>query len=331
MKTLYCDGVFDLFHKGHLEHLKKVKNYFKNEETKLVVGIIDDKTCFEYKRKPIFDQDKRKAILDSCKYVDETIITDMLIMTTDFISENRITHVFHAFGDSKDEEKQDLFFKIPKDMGIFIPIEYNKGISTTEIIESNDWANIWEKKGAINTQDAYLLNGWEETEFKPEILIKNIEKNMNMNENDRLLEMGCGAGLLSTFFKKYRYFGVDKSCSLVNKHINMFNNIVLNFSSVDVIFKNNYFDYAIVNSMFEYLKDYEEVKKTIDELERVSKKGVFIANIREFTHNKKLDKHKFDGVFTHLTLERSFFIEKGYTITDCYHNDKQRYNAYKLF
>ena len=109
-------------------------------------------------------------------------------------------------------------------------------------------------------------------------------------------------------------------------HINLFNNIVLNFSSVDVIFKDNYFDYAIVNSMFEYLKDYEEVKKSVDELERVSKKGVFIANIREFTHNKKLDKHKFDGVFTHLTLERSFFIEKGYTLIDCYHNDKQRYN-----
>ena len=187
MKTLYCDGVFDLFHRGHLEHLKKVKNYFKNEETKLIVGIIDDNTCSEYKRKPIFDENKRQAILDSCKYVDETIITDMLIMTNDFLSENNITHVFHAFGDSNDEEKQSLFFKIPKDMGIFIPIEYNKGISTTEIIESNDWANIWEKKGAINTQDAYLLNGWEETEFKPEILIKNIEKNLNMNKNDRLL------------------------------------------------------------------------------------------------------------------------------------------------
>ena len=102
-----------------------------------------------------------------------------------------------------------------------------------------------------------------------------------MNKNDRLLEMGCGAGLLSTFLKKYRYFGVDKSCSLVNKHINLFNNIVLNFSSVDVIFKDNYFDYAIVNSMFEYLKDYEEVKKTVDELERVSKKGVF-STINEF-------------------------------------------------
>ena len=137
----------------------------------------------------------------------------MLIMTNDFLSENNITHVCL---DSNDEEKQNLFFKIPKDMGIFIPIEYNKGISTTEIIESNDWANIWEKKGAINTQDAYLLNGWEETEFKPEILIKNIEKNMNMNENDRLLEMGCGAGLLSTFLKKYRYFGVNLSSSYLS-------------------------------------------------------------------------------------------------------------------
>ena len=62
MKILYCDGVFDLFHKGHLTHLKKVKNYFGNEKTKLIVGIVDDKTCLEYKRKPIFSERKRKRL-----------------------------------------------------------------------------------------------------------------------------------------------------------------------------------------------------------------------------------------------------------------------------
>ena len=331
MKTLYCDGVFDLFHKGHLLHLKQIKNYFKDTKTKLIVGVIDDKTCAEYKRKPIFTENQRKEILDSCKFVDETIITDMLIITEDFLLNNNIAYVFHAFNDDKDKEKQNLFFKIPKEMGIFIPIEYNKGISTSKIIESADWNNIWEMKGKINSQDSYLLNGWEETEFKPDILIKNIEKILNMNKNDRLLEMGCGAGLLSIFLKKYKYFGVDKSSSLVNKHINLFGNIVLNFSSVDIIFKKKYFDYSIVNSMFEYLKDNEEVIKTIDELERVSKKGIFIANIRENTHNKKPDKHKFDGNYKHLILEKSFFLERGYTLVDCYYNDNQRYNAYKLF
>ena len=32
-------------------------------------------------------------------------------------------------------------------------------------------------------------------------------------------------------------------------------------------------------------------------MERVSKKGVFIANIRESTYDQKLNKHIFDGVY----------------------------------
>jgi cytidyltransferase-like protein len=45
---IYCDGIFDLFHKGHLEHFKKIHQYFK-VPIHLIVGIISDKVAINYK------------------------------------------------------------------------------------------------------------------------------------------------------------------------------------------------------------------------------------------------------------------------------------------
>ena len=56
MLNIFCDGVFDLFHKGHLKHLQKIKNHF-NEPIQLIVGVINDELSIAYKRKPIFNQD----------------------------------------------------------------------------------------------------------------------------------------------------------------------------------------------------------------------------------------------------------------------------------
>ena len=39
MKNVYCDGVFDLLHKGHLIHFKKIHEIF-NEPINLIVGVI---------------------------------------------------------------------------------------------------------------------------------------------------------------------------------------------------------------------------------------------------------------------------------------------------
>ena len=54
MKRIYIDGIFDLFHRGHLESLKQAKNIDK--DIYLIVGIIDDETASGYKRKPIINQ-----------------------------------------------------------------------------------------------------------------------------------------------------------------------------------------------------------------------------------------------------------------------------------
>ena len=96
MLTIFCDGIFDLFHNGHLNNLKSVKTHF-DEPTTLIVGIISDNTSIGYKRKPVFNENMRKKIVSSCKYVDKVILMDNLIVDKEFMDKYSIDYVFHAF------------------------------------------------------------------------------------------------------------------------------------------------------------------------------------------------------------------------------------------
>lgn len=71
----YTTGVYDMFHIGHLNILKKAKEQCDY----LIVGVTTDELCFSRKNKyPIINQDERLEIIDSIKYVDRVVFqTDM--------------------------------------------------------------------------------------------------------------------------------------------------------------------------------------------------------------------------------------------------------------
>ena len=54
---IYCDGIFDMFHYGHIEHLRKAKTLYDN--VYLIVGIVNDKDAKGYKRQPIMNENIR--------------------------------------------------------------------------------------------------------------------------------------------------------------------------------------------------------------------------------------------------------------------------------
>ena len=330
MRTVFCDGVFDLFHYGHLNHLKQIKEHFK-EQVYLIVGVIDDATSTIYKRRPIFNENMRKEIISSCKYVDTVILMNNLIINEEFIKEHNIDFIIHAFSNKEDYNKQNEFYNVPIQLNKFIELEYTFDVSTTNILKDNNmiWSDIWEKKGLIDTDDLYLLNGYEETNFNPKILIERFISILDINNNDTIVEIGCGSGLLAQYLTNYKYMGVDKSLSLVTKHIKLLHNVVLNFSSTESIFKDKHFKYCICNSMLEYLNDTDELNTTIDEIERITSNGIFIGNIRYKTRTDKYNKHKFNGVFTHFTIDKSYFINRGYTIIDNLFEPSERYDVYK--
>lgn len=64
----YTTGVFDLFHIGHLNILKKAKENCDY----LIVGVTTDEEAYRLKKKkPIIDFNERIEIVKSVRYVDE--------------------------------------------------------------------------------------------------------------------------------------------------------------------------------------------------------------------------------------------------------------------
>jgi len=129
VKVVYGDMVGDLFHCGHVKFLKRLSEM----GNKVVVGVIGDTEAFLYKRKPICTLEERVAVIESCKYVDHVIKNSPLYITREFIEKNNIDLVVHAHNEN--DNLQDIFFKVPMDMGIFKRIDYTDGISSTELIQ----------------------------------------------------------------------------------------------------------------------------------------------------------------------------------------------------
>lgn len=71
---IFTNGCFDILHVGHVEMLK----FCKSLGGKVVVGLNSDNSVKKLKgiKRPINDQNERKTILESIKYVDEVIIFD---------------------------------------------------------------------------------------------------------------------------------------------------------------------------------------------------------------------------------------------------------------
>ena len=72
-KTGYVCGVFDLFHIGHLNILRRCKEHCDY----LIAGVDSDELTEVYKgKKPVIPEDERMEIVDAIKYVDEVVLVD---------------------------------------------------------------------------------------------------------------------------------------------------------------------------------------------------------------------------------------------------------------
>lgn len=153
---------------------------------------------------------------------------------------------------------------------------------------------------------------------------------LNIKQNDRVLDCGCGAGAflleLKNLFGVVDVTGVDYSAALL-KHANLHLDGKFYCGSVANMqfLKSNAYDVVVSFSVFHYLEGEAMAMATVKEFVRVAKPGakIYIGDVndldkadiyhamRKETHEKKSNtaKHTTDVVTDHLMLPQSFFIE----------------------
>ena len=126
---VYVDMVADMFHINHVKFLKKCNEMCDF----LYVGIHSDKSVEKYKRKPIMNMKERVGVVESCKYVNKIIENAPITPSFAFLKKHNIVMVIHAH--SKEEEgKYNFMYSECVKENKFMRIDYQEGISTTEII-----------------------------------------------------------------------------------------------------------------------------------------------------------------------------------------------------
>ncbi len=127
-KTGYTTGVFDLFHIGHLNILKKAKEQCEY----LIVGVSTDELVKAYKNKtPVIPFEERKAIVEAIKYVDEVVPQENRDKIAAFDK-----YKFDAIFVGDDWKGSEVFAKVDEHMKangaqgvVYMP--YTEGVSST--------------------------------------------------------------------------------------------------------------------------------------------------------------------------------------------------------
>ena len=125
----YTTGVFDMFHVGHLNIIKKAKNYCDY----LIVGVSTDELVKKYKKKKsIIPFEHRIEIISSIKYVDEVVPVIHRDKIQSFIDVGY--NVLFVGDDWKGADKWNKYEQEFKEIGVdIIYFAYTKSTSSTLI------------------------------------------------------------------------------------------------------------------------------------------------------------------------------------------------------
>ncbi len=130
-KIGYTTGVFDLFHVGHLNILRRAKEMCEY----LIVGVSTDEVVRSYKEHgPVIPYEERAAIVAAIRYVDR-VVPQTGLNKVDAFHELHFDALFHG----SDWQNSPLYNEVSKTMAalgvemVFLP--HTEGVSSTEIRE----------------------------------------------------------------------------------------------------------------------------------------------------------------------------------------------------
>ena len=132
-KIGYTTGVFDMFHIGHLNILRRAKEMCDH----LIVGVSTDEVVESYKHhSPVIPFKDRLAIVEACRYVDEAVPQTSMdkFEAWDRLRFDAMFHGSEWKGTDLYNSYEEKFSKIGVDVVYLTP---TAGISSTKLRERN--------------------------------------------------------------------------------------------------------------------------------------------------------------------------------------------------
>ena len=145
-------------------------------------------------------------------------------------------------------------------------------------MNSEYWKNHW-NKSAKEHKDIRFISGWGDRTFQEMLFaITDVAKKLGLKSEDRLLNIGCGAGLFEiayTYWVKEIY-SIDYSEEMVKitkKITKKYDNVTIKHGNMlNLPFADEFFDKVLVNSVIQCLNNLNEIEKAFREIKRVTKK-----------------------------------------------------------
>lgn len=160
---IYADGVFDLFHLGHMKQLEQCKKALPN--VVLICGVPSDKVTHKLKGLTVLTDKQRCETLTHCRWVDEVIPDAPWCVTPEFLAEHKIDYVAHDDLPYGSADSEDIYAPI-KRMGKFLSTQRTDGISTSDIITR-----------IIRDYDKYLMRNFARGATRQELNVSWLKKN----------------------------------------------------------------------------------------------------------------------------------------------------------
>lgn len=160
---IYADGVFDLFHIGHMKQLEQAKKAFENVE--LICGIPSDVETHARKGLTVLTDEQRCETLRHCKWVDDVIPNAPWCVNSDFLKKHNIDYAAHDDLPYAADDTDDIYKEI-KEKGMFLATQRTEGISTSDIITK-----------IIRDYDKYLMRNFARGATRKELNVSWFKKN----------------------------------------------------------------------------------------------------------------------------------------------------------
>eukprot|EP00358_Blepharisma_japonicum_P006522 CAMPEP_0202940322 /NCGR_PEP_ID=MMETSP1395-20130829/389_1 /ASSEMBLY_ACC=CAM_ASM_000871 /TAXON_ID=5961 /ORGANISM="Blepharisma japonicum, Strain Stock R1072" /LENGTH=339 /DNA_ID=CAMNT_0049634741 /DNA_START=194 /DNA_END=1213 /DNA_ORIENTATION=+ len=134
-RIVYIDGAFDLLHRGHVETIKRAREFGDY----LIVGVHDDRTVNSIKglNYPIMNLHERTLNLLALKYVDDVIMGAPWEITEDMIKTLNIQVVVQGTNhkDSMMTTPHEDPYTVPKRLGIYQEISSTCNLNAEDIVD----------------------------------------------------------------------------------------------------------------------------------------------------------------------------------------------------